>query len=530
MLTDKGNMNGKSEKKSNIIDKMIMKDDTDRLKYEFMPSALEIAESPPSPMGKIVILGIFIIMLTSIIWSIIGRVDEVAVARGKVVPNGRIKVVQSLEEGIITGIYVDEGERVKQGQLLLELDTTMKKVDKQALQTSLDIANMEKILMEKYYKGQDLDTIQNYINQQNISDEIKQNLIEFTNSRKESYLTKKQSLELVEKQSKEQLEISKQELSKLEKSSVMLNDRQIQMKNIKEKNGVETTNIDKIEKNINILKEQEEKYKELAQEGAIPRQEWENKKNELELMQKEFQSQKAKSEIEKENDYLRWKNAVDEKELNDQDIKSQKIRILQNETKLQEAKSNLDNLESQEKQETLNLIVEKQKQIENLKSSLEKANKSIDLQTLTSPTSGIVQGISLNTIGGVVSPAQSIMSIVPENTPLIVEAMLQNKDVGFVKPGQKASVKIDTFSFQRYGVLDGVVEKVSPDAFEDENLGPVYKIKIKLDKDILPVEGKEIKISPGMSVTVEIKTGTRRIIDFFLDPFIKSTDEALKLR
>jgi len=163
MLTDKGNMNGKSEKKSNIIDKMIMKDDTDRLKYEFMPSALEIAESPPSPMGKIVILGIFIIMLTSIIWSIIGRVDEVAVARGKVVPNGRIKVVQSLEEGIITGIYVDEGERVKQGQLLLELDTTMKKVDKQALQTSLDIANMEKILMEKYYKGQDLDTIQNYI-------------------------------------------------------------------------------------------------------------------------------------------------------------------------------------------------------------------------------------------------------------------------------------------------------------------------------------------------------------------------------
>ena len=384
--------------------------------------------------------------------------------------------------------------------------------------------------MEKYYKGQDLDTIQNYINQQNISDEIKQNLIEFTNSRKESYLTKKQSLELVEKQSKEQLEISKQELSKLEKSSVMLNDRQIQMKNIKEKNGVETTNIDKIEKNINILKEQEEKYKELSQEGAIPRQEWENKKNELELMQKEFQSQKAKSEIEKENDYLRWKNAVDEKELNDQDIKSQKIRILQNETKLQEAKSNLDNLESQEKQETLNLIVEKQKQIENLKSSLEKANKSIDLQTLTSPTSGIVQGISLNTIGGVVSPAQSIMSIVPENTPLIVEAMLQNKDVGFVKPGQKASVKIDTFSFQRYGVLDGVVEKVSPDAFEDENLGPVYKIKIKLDKDILPVEGKEIKISPGMSVTVEIKTGTRRIIDFFLDPFIKSTDEALKLR
>ena len=310
----------------------------------------------------------------------------------------------------------------------------------------------------------------------------------------------------------------------------MLNDRQIQMKNIKDKNGVETVNIEKIEQNIKILKEQEAKYKELADQGAVPKQEWEEKKNALDLMEKEYKSQKAKSDIEKNNDYLRWKNTVDEKELNDQEIESQKIKILQNETKLQEAKSNLENLESQEKQETLNLIVEKQKQIENLKASLEKANKSIDFQTLTSPTNGIVQGISLNTVGGVVSPAQSIMSIVPENTPLIVEAMLPNKDIGFVKQGQKASAKIDTFSFQRYGVLEGVVEKVSPDAFEDENLGAVYKIKIRLDKDTLPVEGKDIKISPGMSVTVEIKTGTRRIIDFFLEPFIKSTDEALKLR
>ena len=163
-------------------------------------------------------------------------------------------------------------------------------------------------------------------------------------------------------------------------------------------------------------------------------------------MEKEYKIQKAKSDIEKENDHLRWKNQADEKELNDQEIESQKIKILQNETKLQEAKSNLNNLESQEKQETLNLIVEKQ--IETLKASLEKANKSIDFQTLTSPTNGIVQGISLNTVGGVVSPTQSIMSIVPENnTPLIVEAMLQNKDIGFVKQRQKASVKIDSLSF-----------------------------------------------------------------------------------
>ena len=272
MLTNNNKINGESDKKSSIIDKMIMKDDADRLKYEFMPSALEIAESPPSPVGKTVIWGIFIIMITAIIWSTIGRVDEVAVARGKVVPNGRIKVVQSLEEGIITGIYVDEGERVKQGQLLLELDTTMKKVDKQALQTSLDIAKMEKLLLEKYLKGQDTDSIQNYIAQQNISNEIKLNLIEFTNSRKESYQTKKQSLELVEKQSREQLDISKQELSKLEKNSLMLNDRQIQMKNIKDKNGVETVNIEietgaDFDVTVNFCRDEYNFYLTLSREG-----------------------------------------------------------------------------------------------------------------------------------------------------------------------------------------------------------------------------------------------------------------------
>jgi len=137
---------------------------------------------------------------------------------------------------------------------------------------------------------------------------IKQNLIEFTNSRKESYQTKKQSLELVEKQSREQLDISKQELSKLEKNSIIINDRQIQMKNFKDKNGVESVNIEKIEQNIKILKEQEAKYKELADQGAVPKQEWAEKKNALDLMEKEYKIQKAKSDIEKENDHLRWKN------------------------------------------------------------------------------------------------------------------------------------------------------------------------------------------------------------------------------
>ncbi len=122
------------------------------------------------------------------------------------------------------------------------------------------------------------------------------------------------------------------------------------------------------------------------------------------------------------------------------------------------------------------------------------------------------------------------MTIVPENTPLIIEAFVQNKDIGFVNEGQKASIKIDTFSFQKYGTIDGIVEKVSPDAFDDEKKGLMYKIKVSLQDDSIIVEQKDVKLFPGMAVSVEIKTGKRRIIDFFLEPLSKYVNESLTLR
>ena len=122
------------------------------------------------------------------------------------------------------------------------------------------------------------------------------------------------------------------------------------------------------------------------------------------------------------------------------------------------------------------------------------------------------------------------MSIVPSNTPLIVEASLLNKDVGFVEIGQEVSVKFDTFPFQKYGTLKGKVMNISPDAVEDEKMGTVYKLKISLEKQQMIVNGQNVNIVPGMTVSAEIKTGERRIIEFFLEPVIKYVDEGLKLR
>ena len=144
--------------------------------------------------------------------------------------------------------------------------------------------------------------------------------------------------------------------------------------------------------------------------------------------------------------------------------------------------------------------------------------------------SGTVHGLASYTIGGVVTPAQPIVTIVPEGTPLIVEAMALNKDVGFLKTGQEAEIKLDTFPFQRYGTIKAKIVSISPDAFEDEKLGPVYKIKVATEKLHIAVDGKNIPVSPGMAVSVEVKTRKRRIIEFFLSPIVKYADEGLTLR
>jgi len=143
---------------------------------------------------------------------------------------------------------------------------------------------------------------------------------------------------------------------------------------------------------------------------------------------------------------------------------------------------------------------------------------------------GTVQKLAVHTVGGVVTPAQLLMVIVPRDNVLEVEAMLPNKDIGFVNPGQDAEVKVETFPFTKYGTLHGKITQVSSDAIQDEKLGLIYSIRVRLAKDALPVENKTVRLTPGMAVMVEIKTGTRRVIEYFLSPLIQVGSESLRER
>lgn len=211
------------------------------------------------------------------------------------------------------------------------------------------------------------------------------------------------------------------------------------------------------------------------------------------------------------------------------DIDSQEKKIIKAEDALAEAEENVISIKKQRSRTVLDELVENEKTLYTLESELTKAEKRFELQQLTSPVDGTVHGLSSFTIGGVVTSAEDVISIVPDDTPLIVEATIANQDIGFIKKGQAANVKVDTFPFQKYGYLQGEIIYVSPDAFEDEKLGPVFKAKLK----VLSAEtssGNQIHLTPGMSVSVEAKTGQRRIIDFFLSPLKKVAEESFTLR
>ncbi|MGP1411160.1 MAG: HlyD family type I secretion periplasmic adaptor subunit [Peptoanaerobacter stomatis] len=502
----------------------------EKLQYEFLPSALEIVENPPSPLGTKIITGIFLIILTAIIYASISKVDMVAVARGKIIPNGRVKVIQVLEEGIITGIYVDEGEKVNKGQLLIDLDKTLKQVDEQTINNNLNILKAENIILQDYLDKKDIRQIQEKIQNFDLDEDIKTSLNKLILSKRENFDTQKSFLNLTIEESKNSIDLAKEQLNKLELENNILNKDKENIQDIQNNTTVEENELETLKNKIQIAINDEQTYKNLYEEGAVSKQEYMDKLNTLNLLKKQEDTQKAKMKNEKTNIDIKYKQTNDNIELNKNQINQQKIQIEKLEIQLNQSQEKLNNLKKEDLSQTLNQILEKQKQIKEQESLRDKTKQSLNYQSIKSPVNGTVSSLAVNTIGGVVSPSQSIMSIVPENTELIIEAMVQNKDIGFIHENQEVNIKIDTFSFQKYGVISGKVEKISPDAYEDEKYGLVYKIKVKLNKDTIKVEDKDVKLSSGMGVTVEIKTGKRRVIEFLIEPLVKYIDEAFKIR
>src|SRR6516165_2803050 len=350
----------------------------------FLPAALEIVETPPSPIGRAIGATIIALFCVALIWATFGHVDIVASASGKVVPSGRVKLIQPFETGVVRAIHVRDGQSVKAGELLIELDPSI-------------------TAAERAQKEAERDTI--------------------------------------------------------------------------------AAVIDKLEASEPII----------AQRVAI------------------------------------WKILTDQR-------LGSKLTYL----------------------ETLQLLTENQKDTAIQKSRLVEANAAVEAitarmkrQILTAPVDGVVQQLAVHTVGGVVTPAQQLAVVVPSDVVLEVEAMVPNRDIGFVHVGQDVQIKIDAFNFTRYGLLhgrvlsvsqDAILRDVQPDKTKDNTQGAEstssepkgqelnYAVRVSLDRTQIQVDDTLANLSPGMAVTAENKTGSRAVITYLLSPLLRHVHNSMRER
>ncbi len=465
---------------------------------EFLPAALEVMETPPSPLARLLLLAMCALVGIAVLWSIFGKVDVVAVGQGKIIPEAQVKVIQwggtgggsDGLTGVVRAIHVVEGQEVKAGQLLLELDPTMTGADAAQATRGLMSAELDRArarAIGRYLQNGRINSVAPQGTPQDVASTQRQ-LIRSTIA---EYEAKAASLREQRGEKRAELDAAREERAKIEQT-------------------------------LPLLQQQVDARAELAEKGYGSK---------LLL----WQAQELLVE--------RQKN-----------LSIQAANI----ARAQAAISTIDMQLAQAKQEltrgTLTDLAKAQDDASLRGEEIKKATQRTALTRIRAPVDGTVTQLSLHTIGGVIQAAQPLMVIVPKDARLIVEAQLQNKDIGFVRQGQQVHIKLEAFPFTDYGMIDGTLTTLSADAVPQEvntqsqksnskaaesgqaQGGLVYTARIALDtKSITQLLQKAgctpnapclRKITPGMAATAEIKTGQRRIIKYLLSPIAKTASEA----
>ena len=445
--------------------------------YEFLPAAIEVEQTPSSKAGRAIIWLIVLLFLIAVLWASFGKIDIVAVAQGKVIPSGYTKQIQAIETAKIQTIHVRDGQQVKAGEPLVTLDSKQAAADVARLTNELNEARtaLQRIRLFDQSIAARWSSAGLAIKPDPLADQRAVEAFEALPFKQQALLTQ------------ELLEYESQRESIANERASLLAER-----------AMVDAEINKKQRVLPVLQERVDALNTLHQ--------------------KSFGSKLQ---------YLELKQEHIEEEL---DLAVQVARKQQLTASVKALITQEKALTAELRKQTLGQQNDYELKAASLEQELIKASERNRTFQLVAPITGQVQQLAVHTEGGVVTPAQVLMAIVPESTDLEVEAMILNKDIGFVEEGQAAQVKIDTFNFTKYGLIDAEIITISDDAIQDENLGLVYSTRIKLNKNSLLVEGREVTLSPGMSVTAEVKTGQRRLVEFFLSPLLRYKQESLSER
>lgn len=449
---------------------------------EFLPAALEVQKTPPLPMSRIVLWLIVLFFIIAVIWASFGKVDIVAVATGKIIPSGQVKIIQPLADSAIKQIYVREGQRVKKGDALIELDNTSNQADQNSLYNERHSAQTNRVRLHNLLSSlkQQSDSQQTIASMQTLACENPNDCI----------------LDSLDKAAKETLHYQIQ--TQWRQYQAQLSSYQKQIEEQQAERKATQDSIAQLNATIPLISERANSIKQLLQTQAISRTEW--------LSIEEQRIQQVKQRDIARNNIHKVDAAIDS-------LKQQRYAFI----------ANTENEWISERNEL-------SKQTLNLDQEIIKNQNRTGLQTITAPVDGTVQQLATHTVGGVVTTAQELMRIVPQADALQVQAFVQNKDIGFVEAGQDVSIKIDTFPFTKYGFIQGSIKTLSNDAVEHEQLGLVYAAQLDMNKSTMQVNNKTVNLSPGMSVTAEVNLGKRRIIEYILTPLLKYKSESIRER
>lgn len=417
-----------------------------------------------------IVVGVFSIFL---LWAAIAEIDELARGTGKVIPTDKIQTVQSLDGGIISEIFVREGDTVK-------FDTPLMKIDTTRFQATLEESRQEYLsllaLKTRLEKEANID-ITGAIPELEFDEKVLEDLSRYDINEKMLFENRFKEL----------------------KSSISVLQTQESQK-IQELKEIEST-IKKLKDNLGFIDEQKKTIKQLVERKI---------KSNIDLldMEKEYNQTKG-------------------------DLQTANLSIVRSNFAIQEARNKIQEKLNTFKSEASNELQKTVSQINRFEAKLVGDRDKVNKTTITSPVDGIIKQLNFNTIGGVIQPGVDLIEIVPLSDALVVEAKIDPKDIAFINPSQKAIIKITAYDFSIYGGLEGKIIDISADSIVDKESKEgksYYRVLVKTDKNYLERKGKRLPIIPGMVATVDIVTGKKTILDFILKPILKVKQNSLHER
>lgn len=467
----------------------------------FLPAALCLQETPPHPAPRRAALAICALFILALAWACFGQVDVVAVAHGRIIVSERSKLIQPLETAVVRAIHVHDGDQVKAGQLLVELDGTVPQADAARVGEERDAALSDALraeaLLHAIASGADprlaADPPAGALTE---GDELGRGALAAANAQLQSEWQDHRAklARLAAEQARRQAEL-----------------------------GTAQEVLTKLQTTLPLARQREADYLGLAAQG--------------------FMSSHAGQDRTRERIEL------------ERDLATAQARLTEAQAAQTEAQRNHAAYLAETRRTWQDRASEARLKLAELTQEHTKATLRSRQTRLTAPVDGTVQQLAIHTPGGVVTPAQALMVIVPNGgagdaggaDSVVAEVSIENKDIGFVQAGQHAEVKLETFNFTRYGTVPATVEWVTADAVvqpmqavatgkdgdvdgKQTTAQASFPARIVLGRGHIQVDGKTLRLSPGLNLTAEIKTGRRRVIDYLLSPVQRVVGESLRER